>query len=282
MRPHRVLIAGCGDLGVRIGRCLSAASVYGLRRRVADLPGSLMPVQADLLNGAGFSALPRDIDTLIYAPTPAARTESAYRSIYVDALARLIEALPQPAAELRLIYVSSTAVYGQNAGELVDEHSASVASAFNGQILLQAETLAHASVADCVAVRLSGLYGPDRHWLLRRVQAGEAIANGVHWTNRIHLDDAAALVARLANLARVPACVIGVDDAPVPEHEVLDWMAGRLGLPPLPRRLEPATVSGKRLCNHLSRSLGWQPRYASFQDGYIDVLTSNLQGSAHS
>jgi nucleoside-diphosphate-sugar epimerase len=274
-RAQRVLIAGCGELGIAIAPLLGDAQVFGLRRDVSRLPASVRPVAADLLSGGGFAHLPAGIDTLIHAPTPGERSESGYRAIYVDALARLQAALPEPASDLRLIYVSSTAVYGQDAGEIVDEASACEPTAFNGRVLLEGERRARERVNDCVALRLSGIYGPGRHWLLRRVRSGETIRAGVHWTNRIHLSDAAALAARLAQLPQVPASVIGVDDQPAPEHEVLDWLAGRLGLPPLPRRDDAPAVSGKRLCNHLSRSLQWRPRYASYRDGYTSVIAGS-------
>lgn len=275
MRARRVLIAGCGDLGVCTAGFLGTATVHGLRRSVAALPPNIVPIAADLLSGAGFAELPADIDTLIYAPTPAARTEEAYRAIYVHALERLLAALPSPASPLRLIYVSSTAVYGQNDGEMVDEGSECAPAGFNGCVLREGEQLAARLLGDSVVLRLSGLYGPGRHWLLRRVRGGQAIAPGDHWTNRIHLADAGALVGRLVELDAVPACVIGVDDQPATEREVLDWIAARLGLPSLPTVPGPPTVSGKRLRNDLSRSLGWRPRYASYRDGYTSELPGN-------
>jgi nucleoside-diphosphate-sugar epimerase len=90
-------------------------------------------------------------------------------------------------------------------------------------------------------------------------------------TNRIHLDDAAALIAALAQAPSVPPYLIGTDDEPAPERAVLDWLAARLGLPALPRHGDAGLVSGKRLCNQLARSLQWQPRYASYRDGYTSV-----------
>lgn len=276
-RARRVLIAGCGDLGIAIAPLLGGAQTFGLRRDTSRLPPGMHAVAADLVSGEGFEQLPAGIDTLIFAPTPAARTEQAYRAIYVDALARLHQALPEPAANLRLIYVSSTAVYGQDGGEHVDEGSACDPVAFNGRVLLEGERRAHRFGENCVALRLSGVHGPGRHWLLKRVRSGEAIRAGTHWTNRIHIADAAALAARLAHLPQVPATVIGVDDEPAPEHEVLDWIAAGLGLPPLPRHGDAAAVSGKRLCNDLSRSLHWQPRYASYRDGYTSEIAGNAQ-----
>lgn len=276
MRARRVLIAGCGELGIATAAALSGAEVYALRRDVSRLPPTLNPVAADLVGGSGLERLPAGIDTLVYAPTPATRTEADYRAIFVDALQRLLAALPDPAPGLRLVYVSSTAVHGQDGGEWVDEASACVPAAFNGRILLQGERCARERVPDCVALRLSGLYGRGRQRLLQRVRSGSPIAGGTHWTNRIHLADAAALAARLAVLDRAPPIVIGVDDEPAPEHVVLDWLAERLGLPPLPR-LAAAAVSGKRLRNDLSRSLGWRPRYASFRDGYTAEIEDSCR-----
>ena len=75
MRAQRVLVAGCGELGIATAACLEGSVVYGLRRNPSSLPPGIRPVAGDLLTGAGFAALPEGIDTLIYAPTPGARTE---------------------------------------------------------------------------------------------------------------------------------------------------------------------------------------------------------------
>lgn len=271
--PRRVLIAGCGDLGARIGPLLAASEVYGLRRQVSALPAGIHPVAADLRTGAGFDALPRQVDALVYCATPDARHEAAYRATYVDGLARLVDALPDPAASLRMLFVSSTAVYGQNGGEWVDEASPTEPSGFNGRVLLEAEAAAGRRYPS-TSLRLAGLYGPGRLWLLRRVRAGETIGAGCHWTNRIHLDDAAALAVTLLKHDAPPPVVIGVDNAPTCESAVLDGLADRLGLPRLPRQGDPAAESGKRLRNDLAQTLGWHPRYPSWEDGYSDVLTS--------
>lgn len=272
MSSRRVLIAGCGDLGTRVGHLLSQATVFGLRRDASRLSDGLHGVSANLLTGEGFPSLPPEIDTVVYAPTPGARDEVSYRAIYVHALARLLNALPQPQVGLRLVYVSSTAVYAQSAGEWVDERSAAEAKAFNGRVLLEGETLAADLVAGSVCLRLSGLYGPGRLWLANRVRAGQTIAAGCHYSNRIHIDDAAALAALLVTAENVPPCVIGVDDEPAPMHEVLDWVADRLASPRLARTGNPEDISGKRLRNDLSHAIGWRPRYASYRDGYPGIL----------
>lgn len=269
-----MLIAGCGDLGIALAACLPAATVYGLRRHVGNLTSPIVPVCADLLSGAGLTQLPEQIDTLVYCPTPSERSEAGYRAIYIDGLRRLLSVLPRPADRLRLLFVSSTAVYGEDAGQRVDETTIASTAAWNGRVLLDAESNVRAQVTDCVAVRLAGLYGPGRHWLLRRVQAQAPIRAGAHWTNRIHIADAARLLALLAGLPRAPECVIGVDDEPATEASVLDWLAAQCGLPVLLREGDADQSSGKRLCNDLARSLGWQPLYRSYREGYTDVLTT--------
>lgn len=274
MRSRRLLIAGCGRLGAALAAQLPDFEVHGLRRDSERLPPGVRPVRADLASGAGLQDLPAGLDAVVYAATPVRRDESGYREIYVDGLHRLLAALPQPAPSLRLLFVSSTAVHGEDAGEEVDEGSEAAPATWNGRALLAAERAAAATVADCVILRLAGLYGPGSEWLARRVRAGEAIAPGVHWSNRIHVEDAAALAALLLRLPRAPACVIGVDDEPAPERAVLDWIAARIGSPPVPAGAG-ALIGGKRLRNHLARSLGWRPRYPSFRDGYTSLLPGN-------
>lgn len=266
----RVLIAGCGDLGTRLGLLLCAAGheVYGLRRQAARVTPPLRAVTADLLSGSGLESLPAGIDRLVYAVTPDRRDAEAYRAIYHDGLSRLLAALPCGAPAGGLLFVSSSSVFGQDGGEWVDESHPPQPTLATAQALLQAEDLARRAHSQACVLRLSGLYGPGRNWLLRRLQAGQPLAAGPHWTNRIHLEDAAALAALLLEHPRPPAVVIGVDDCPVPETEVLDWLAGQHGLPRLPRQAAAMQASGKRLSNALARSLGWRPRYPDYRAGH--------------
>ena len=68
---------------------------------------------------------------------------------------------------------------------------------------------------------------------------------------------------------------IGVDDAPVAECEVLEWLAARLGAPP-PRRVQaadaPAKATGKRCSNAQLRATGYRFRHPTYREGYAAVL----------
>ena len=77
-----VLIAGCGDLGCRLGMRLSAAGwrVYGLRRQAADLPVPILPIKGDLNSEACPRAWPNgELDYLVYAASANQHDEAQKR-----------------------------------------------------------------------------------------------------------------------------------------------------------------------------------------------------------
>ena len=129
-------------------------------------------------------------------------------------------------------------------------------------------------------VRFAGIYGPGRGWLIERARSGASCSDDPpKYTNRIHRDDCAGVLAHLVGLAVdrewLDDRYIGVDDEPAAECEVLDWLAARLGAPP-PRRTPAgapaARGSGKRCSNARLRGTGYRFRYPSFRDGYAAVL----------
>ena len=147
----------------------------------------------------------------------------------------------------RWLLVSSTAVYGQDDGAWVGESSPCAPQRFNGRVLLEAETALQAYDGACI-VRLAGLYGPGRGALLQRILDGATCqADPPYWTNRIHMQDACALLAHLMTLPQVARCYVGVDDAPSTQCEVSRWLAAQLSAPP-PRAIR-GQGSNKRISN---------------------------------
>ena len=69
------------------------------------------------------------------------------------------------------------------------------------------------------------------------------------------------------------AIYVGVDDTPVPQHVVLDWIAAKNGLPPVPHIAE-GVGQNKRLSNQRSRHLGYAYKYPDFMAGYGAVLAA--------
>nr|NIM60657.1 NAD-dependent epimerase/dehydratase family protein [Acidobacteriota bacterium]NIQ83769.1 NAD-dependent epimerase/dehydratase family protein [Acidobacteriota bacterium] len=265
-----VLIAGCGYVGGRLARLLveAGAGVFALSRRPAVLPG-VSPVRADLASRGSLIDLPSAFDAIVFCAGPSSHDERGYREIFVDGLSNLIEvaaAMRQPPD--RLIFASSTAVYGQSHGEWVDEASSTRPLRFNGEVLLEAESLLHdAPFAGC-ALRLGGIYGPGRTRRIEQVRAGQVRLDpgGPHYTNRIHLEDAARSLMHLLAAPALEPVYLGVDDEPADDNDVLRFLAGELGLPDPPVAASAvARRSGSKRCrNDRLKASGYRLAYPTY------------------
>lgn len=262
-----LVIAGAGDVGGRLAsrRVAMGDDVIALRRRDADPAPGVRGLRADLASGEGLSRLPRRAEALVFCAAPDRRDEAAYRALYVDGLRRLIDACEAP----RVIFVSSTAVYGEDAGEWVDEDTPPQPPAFNGQALLAAEQ-ALSPHPGGIALRLSGIYGPGREMMLRKARGGEP--GRAHWTNRIHAEDAASALSWLLDLSAPSPLYLGSDDLPAREAEVLAWLREREGLAAV--AASPGTDSGRRIRNARLRATGWAPAFPDYRSGYAALLAA--------
>ncbi|MBL8250670.1 MAG: SDR family oxidoreductase [Candidatus Competibacter sp.] len=286
----RILIAGCGDVGTALGQLLHATGhvVWGLKRRPADLPPSIRPLAADLTDPASLNRLPPDLDFIVYSAAAAGFSEAAYRAAYRDGLANLLAALQSAGQQpRRLLFSSSTSVYGQHAGEWVDESSPAEAESFSGRCLRAGEDMLWDSPWPSVAVRFGGIYGPGRTRLIDSVREGTATrpAGAPLYTNRIHRDDCARALRHLLELPEAERLYVAVDDDPAPLDEVLSWLARQLGLPEPPPAAKAPLKPGaserdsalrqrasKRCRNARLRASGFVFRYPSYREGYAALL----------
>lgn len=275
-----LLIVGCGDIGGRLARQLlpSGWSVYGLRRNVAQLPAGVCPVSGDVQQPDCPEGWPAELDYLVYCMTPSQRDEAGYRQAYVDGLRRVLVWLAERGQQpRRLLFVSSSGVYAQRDGEWVDEHSPATAESYSGKVMREAEQLALASDVPATLVRLTGIYGPGRQWLLKQVREGYRVTSEPPlYANRIHADDAAGLLAFLlradADGAALADCYLGVDDEPAPLHEVVDWLRERLAVEGWAEEARIRRSGSKRCSNARARALGWVPQYPGYREGYAALL----------
>ncbi|OLU34871.1 NAD(P)-dependent oxidoreductase [Pseudomonas sp. PA15(2017)] len=277
----RVLIAGCGDVGGRLAVRLHGAGweVYGMRRNVAELPAGIAPVAGDLLQADCPDQWPREeLDYLVYSAAATQHDETGYRQAYVDGLRHVLGWLRERGQlPKRLLFVSSSGVYGQAGGEWIDEASPAEAQSYSGRIMREAEQVAWSSGIPATVVRLTGIYGPGREWLLKQVRMGYRVSvEPPLFGNRIHADDAAGLLAFLlqADLAgkTLDDCYVGVDDEPAPLHEVVGWLREQLGVEHWAEDAAVRRSGSKRCSNARARALGWAPQYASYREGYAAVL----------
>ncbi|MFW5926479.1 MAG: SDR family oxidoreductase [Wenzhouxiangella sp.] len=264
-----LLIAGCGDLGIRLARRLDPDQwrICGLRRRPERLPEGIEAFGADLSSPRSLAGLEKEWDAVVYQATPGARDEDAYRRTYLEGP----ETLFAHVSTRRHVFVSSTAVYGQDDSGWVDETSPTEPTAFNGRILVEAEHRMRSVAPESVAVRFSGIYGPGREYLIRSLRQGSARCRREppQWTNRIHANDCVGVLAHVLELQRPAPLYCATDHCPAPRCEVLEWLAERIGAPP-PRELEPESGGGqgKRVANGRLLASGYAFQYPDYRTGY--------------
>ena len=276
-----VLLVGCGDIAQRLALLLHHDyRLTGLRRRAAHLPPYIEALAADLCDEAALrqALAGRCFDYVVVTLTPGERSEERYRAVYVDGTRHLLRALQ---GSPRLLFVSSTSVYGQHAGELIDEQSPAQTENFSGRLLREAEqqVLGGPFAASCV--RFSGIYGPGRERLLRSVREQTVNADeAAQWSNRIHADDCARVLAFLIECWEdgvVPDPVyIASDECPVQLGEVWQWLAERMEKPlVLPPAWRDGPATGKRASSARLRAQGFHFLYADFRAGYAAMLAQH-------
>jgi nucleoside-diphosphate-sugar epimerase len=277
----RVLIAGCGDVGLRVAQRLRTRGdqVWALRRSAAAPDGTgIQWLQGDLTQAESLREVPPGITHLVYLPTPDARDASAYRAVFVDGLRHVLGVLDHQILQ-RVALVSSSAVYGEHGDAWVDEETPTNPPGFNGATLLEAERWLLEQPLSSVVLRLAGLYGPGRLQLVERLRAGQVkVPREVpHWANRIHVDDAAAAIVHLLSLPHPMPLYLGVDDTPLPLHVLYDQLASLVGAPKPGDGAAPPGVGSKRLSNARLRASGFIPHWTDARDGYAALLQGAAQ-----
>lgn len=279
----KILIVGAGDVGGRTATELAELGheVWALRRTSQASQsfaggGKLMWIVGDVTKAETLT-LPLSLDIVITALAPSESGMVAYEQVYVGGARTLQQALKGQSLK-RQFWLSSTGVYGEDAGEWVDETTPALPKRDTAKLLLQAEDVVRQSPWPSTIVRLGGLYGPGRERLLGWVRDAKPVQmTPPSWTNRLHVADAASLVVHLVQQClagvNVEPLLLGVDDAPTPQHEVLAWLAKQLELPAAPEKaVEPNVSQGKRIRNLALQRSGYVLRYPSFRDGYLTML----------
>ncbi|WP_286240879.1 SDR family oxidoreductase [Neptuniibacter halophilus] len=281
MQQKTILIAGCGDVGSKLGQQLlqQGHNVVGLRRNINQLPQGIQGISADLGQLDTLQQALSEIqqcDILVYSAAASSHDEAGYQSAYLQGMRNLLQALPvQPQ---HLFFTSSSGVYHQDDHGWVDETSPCHPQSFSGRIMLQAEqAVAQASVPSTV-VRFTGIYGPGRNHLLNRVRRGDvAPQEPPQYSNRIHRDDCTGVLNHLINLhfngQALLDCYLATDDEPVTMHEVTHWLAETLGSEILTTTASRRAGS-KRCSNQRLKDSGYKFIYPDFRSGYRELIHS--------
>jgi len=293
----RVAILGCGYVGLELGRLLRADhDVVGVRRSadgVAAIEAAgFEAVQADVTDDEALAAVP-DADWLVFAASSGGRGAEAAREVYVDGLRTAVDHFwSREDAPERLVYTSSTGVYGDHDGGWVDEETPLDPQTEKTRVLAEAERIARERPADYgghgAVARFAGLYGPDRYRLERYLD-GPVTAG---YLNMVHRDDAAGSVRFLLEGDHRDEVVLVVDDEPVEKWAFADWLAEACEVPFPPKqtkeeRLAESDLSAtaqrriqtsKRCSNERLRELGYEFEYPTFREGYRAAIEAYLDG----
>ena len=285
------LIFGCGYLGRRVARLWreSGETVYAVTRtsdKARQLASEgLTPMVADITTSDSLARTAQlsEIDTVLFAVGLDRGGKQSIREVYIDGLERTLKSLPE--AICRIIYISSTGVYGQVAGDVVDESSPCQPTREGGQACLAAEQLLQQSkfAHRAIILRLAGIYGPERIPRANDLASGAAIpAPSQGWLNLIHVDDAARIVL-LAETRSIPPQLFCVSDGqPVQRADYYTELARLLHAPP-PQFVDPPldspaalrAASDKRVSNALlMRQLGPTFLYPSYREGLAAIVAS--------
>jgi nucleoside-diphosphate-sugar epimerase len=295
----RICIVGCGYVGLELASQLDDQDhdVTGVRRSESGLETveSVSPnvdaVHADVTKPETLGALP-DVDTVVFAASSGGGGAEAARNVYVEGLKNVIEAYgTRQNSPERLVYTSSTGVYGDHDGAWVDEETTIDPTTEKTRVLANAESVALELTADYgmsgTVVRFGGLYGPKRYRLERYLD-GPVTAGHL---NMIHRVDAAGSIRYLVSEELGQNMVVlAVDDEPVDKHEFADWLAGECNENPPEKQtvaqriakddLSAATrrrlQTDKRCNNDRLKALGYEFRYPTFRHGYRSAIENYI------
>jgi nucleoside-diphosphate-sugar epimerase len=293
--PDSVLIVGCGYIGSALAERLLAAGVrVGALTRNCKTADALRKlglaevVVADLDSHEWHKQINSQYQGVVNCVSSAGGGLIGYQKSYVEGQKSLLAWARQKKPEI-ICYTSSTSVYPQDHGDWVDETAATEPASETSAILVESERIL---LEDALwrgrryILRLGGIYGPGRHYLIDQVKEGATVLPGMgqYHLNMIHRDDAVGgILAVLDRSALVPDGVYNLcDGQPSKKMDIVSWIAAQMKLPcpSFDPKLASSRVQrrggkmpDRKISNHkLQVATCWQPIYSSFKSGYLKLL----------
>ncbi len=272
---QNLLIIGQGDIGLPVTNKLAeeGLSVTGLARRERShyaLDDNVKFIQADALMLSAKQL--QDFTCIAIIVTPDEYSTSGYNNSYLainQHIVSLAKALPSLE---RIVFISSTGIYGQDNGEWIDEYTTPITPEREAsKVILQAEQALQQGFEDkAIVIRPSGIYGRERLMRLRkaREKQKEPVA-AAHWSNRIMDRDLVNIITKVLTIDTPKPLYIATDYLPVTTIELGIWLSEQVGEPVPTIDSEKTAVTGKRL--HSNIPLTWL-HYPDWQIGYRDIL----------
>ncbi len=267
-----VLIVGCGYLGSRVAaRCQRQGHrVFATTRspaRAAEFEAAgITPVVCDVTVPDTLRDLPR-VDATVHCVGLDRAAGKTMNAVYVDGLMHLLALLTHPG---KFVFISSSSVYGQQYGDLVDEDSPTEPSEESGQIVLRAEEYLFHTLPGATILRFAGIYGPGRLLREKAIRGGEPLAvDPDKWLNLIQVDDGATAVMAALERGQQGNAYIVCDDCPVRRRDFYEYLAHELDAP-VPQFILPSVPekTNRRLSNRrLRQELAVELEYPDYRHG---------------
>jgi nucleoside-diphosphate-sugar epimerase len=288
-RRPTLLIVGCGDVGLRVLRLLAGryrllALTSSAARAPALRAAGAVPLVGNLDDAASLQRLAGLADAVLHLAPPPGQGATDTRT------AALLQALARQGRVRRIVYASTTGVYGDAQGARFDEVRAVAPTTDRARRRVDAEArvrwYGQAFGARVTVLRIPGIYAGDREGghpreRLARGTPVLAAADDVY-TNHIHADDLARACVAALHRGLPQRVVHASDDTELKMGDYFDLAADLCGLPPPPRitraeaaeRLSPVQLSfwseSRRLDNRrLKRELRLKLRYPTVREGLV-------------
>ena len=282
---RRLLIIGCGDVALRaVPQVRDRYRIYALthsRERVPLLRAhGMVPIAGDLDDAASLAGLAGIAHDVLHCAPPPNRGARDTRTAHLIAALAKGKSLPQ-----QLVYISTSGVYGDCEGALVNETRPQRPQTARAQRRVDAERQlrewGRRSRVRVSILRAPGIYSEQR-LPLARLQAGTPVLNAEEdaYTNHIHADDLARMAVAALRFGHPGRAYNASDDSLLKMGEYFDLVADRCGLPRPPRvsraeasrRIAPNQLSflneSRRLSNRrIKQELRLKLRYPTVRDG---------------
>jgi len=286
-----LLIVGCGDVGLRVLRRLQGWRVLALTSSAEKLAtlrsAGAVPLLGNLDDAASLGRLGQLADAVLHLAPPPGTGNTDGRT------ARLLHALARGGRVRRIVYASTTGVYGDAGGARFDETRVPHPQTERARRRVDAEARLRwhgRAFGVCVSVlRIPGIYALDREGgdPRERLARGTPVlaADDDVYTNHIHANDLARACIAALHRGAPQRIYHASDDTELKMGDYFDLVAELSGLPPPPRvtreearrQLSAVQMSflgeSRRLINErLKRELRLRLSYPTVREGLRSLL----------
>lgn len=291
VQQKHLIVFGLGYVGSRIAeqamaKGLRVTALLRDREKVRFWENKGVEVVVGVIDESGWhDTMPLDADYVLNCVSGGRKGLEGYERSYVQGNRSLVEWAGK-GFKGRLVYTSSSGVYPFTEGEIVDETTIFSPETETAGKLIEAEKMISGSgLSDWAILRLTGIYGKGRHYLLNAIlnDVGELSGKGDIWLNLIHVVDVCTAIWQCFDYEDSLQDTFNVsDDLPVIKSDLVEWIAGQCGKP-VPvfnsektlrvRHLENGKVPNRKISNaKMKQVFGWKPMYPNFKDGYRGLL----------